>query len=355
MMAAGLGASAGAAPVVDLGALPTVAPRITPGGVVAGVFEGPGGANLWRWDSPRAEGTQLPMAAWLEPTRLALGSDGTLAIAAWDTRGPWREAPYLSTGQGLVALDDGGKFPEGVSVPAIAVGGSGQVIGYGRLEDADLPVSFEGGGVVSLSVPMSGARVESGMSGPGGAVVLGVSGDGGTMPPRSMAFDGEAWRDLGDPSASGADGWLLARACGPDGTLVGSGAASLFAPGKPVLVHGDGSIQTLGLMDGWITAEAEAMNSGGWVVGSATVYDEAILDLRTQAFVWHESMGLFELEGEPGWTLLSATGISDNGWVVGIGIFEGVEHAYAMQIPSPATILLLLGVGAHRRSRMIRR
>ena len=52
--------------------------------------------------------------------------------------------------------------------------------------------------------------------------------------------------------------------------------------------------------------------------------------------------------------LLSATGISDDGWVVGIGIVDGVEHAYAMQIPSPATIVLLLGVGVRRRSRMIR-
>lgn len=350
-------AGASAAPVIDLGTLPTLAPRITPGGMVAGVFEGVSGSGLWRWDAPVSAGEQLQTPDWLRPTRMAMGPDGTLAIAAWDTREAWREAPYLYTDDGLAALDDGGTFPLGVSVPAIGVGGSGQVIGYGRLEDADLPVSFEGEAVVSLPVPLAGARIESGMGLGGGELVLGVSGDGGVLPPRTMAFDGAQWRDLGDPSVSGMEGWMLARACGPDGTLVGGGAASLFAPGEPVLVHPGGPIESLGLMDGWIGAEAEAMNSAGWVVGSATVYDEAIFDVRTQAFAWHDSLGLVELFCEGGWTLLSATGISDDGWVVGIGIFEGVEHAYAMRIPAPATITLLgaAAMSMRRRPRMIRR
>jgi len=352
-----IAASAAAAPIVDLGVHPTLPPRITPDGTIAAAMFDEGRTVLRRWASPLAHAQTLPTPEWLEPTRLALGSGGTLAIAAWDNREPWRESPYLYTAAGPVALDDGGTFPDGVSVPAIAVGDSGSVIGYGRLESADLPVSFEQAGLISMPVPIAGARIESGMSGPGGTIVLGVAAEGGVMPPRTMSYDGEQWHDLGDASPSGTGGWMLARASGPGGTLVGSGAASLLAAAEPVIVHTDGSIQTLGLLDGWIAAEAEAINSSGWVVGSATLFDDTIFDLRTQAFAWHESIGLIELESEGGWTLLSATGISDHGWIVGIGLLDGIEHAYAMQIPAPATITLLgaVAMSMRRRPRMIGR
>jgi hypothetical protein len=138
--------------------------------------------------------------------------------------------------------------------------------------------------------------------------------------------------------------------------MVGAGATALDEPTQPVLVDSSGAIQTLGLLPAWISGEAEAMNAGGWVVGSATVFDEHSFELRTQAFAWREGVGLIELEADAGWTLLSATGISDDGWVVGIGVLDGVEHAYAMRIPSPATLgLLLLAPAFRRRSRMIPR
>ncbi|MFG0293247.1 MAG: hypothetical protein ACF8MJ_08855, partial [Phycisphaerales bacterium JB050] len=120
----------------------------------------------------------------------------------------------------------------------------------------------------------------------------------------------------------------------------------------PVLVDRAGGVQTLGLLPGWISGEAEAMNAGGWVVGHATVFDEHSFELRTQAFAWHDAAGLIELEGEAGWTLLSATGISDDGWVVGIGLLDGVEHAYAMRIPAPGSLGLLLLAAAVRRRRV---
>lgn len=346
-------ASATAAPIVDLGSRPTLPPRITPDGTVAAAMLHDGKPVLRRWSSPLAHAQTLPTPDWLEPTRLALGSGGTLAIAAWDTREPWREAPYLYTAAGPVALDDGGTFPDGVSVPAIAVGDSGAVIGYGRLDSADLPVSFEQAGLISMPVPIAGARIESGMSGPGGSVVLGVAAEGGVMPPRTMSYSNQQWHDLGDPSPTGTDGWMLARASGPGGTLVGSGAASLFASAEPIIVHTDGSIQTLGLLDGWIAAEAQAINASGWLVGSATLFDETIFDLRTQAFAWHKSIGLIELEGEGDWMLLSATGISDDGWVVGIGVLDGVEHAYALQIPTPATVAIIFAAAFGRARRRV--
>jgi hypothetical protein len=138
---------------------------------------------------------------------------------------------------------------------------------------------------------------------------------------------------------------MVARACEPGGVMVGGGASSLGGAMEPVLVGPEGAIESLGLMDGWIGAEALAVSGSGWVVGEATVFDEAMFELRGQAFAWHESVGLVELAGEDGWTLLSATGISDDGWVVGIGVLDGVERAYAMRIPS-APGALVLGLGA---------
>lgn len=135
--------------------------------------------------------------------------------------------------------------------------------------------------------------------------------------------------------------------------MIGASAGSLLAPGEPALVHADGEIQGLGMLDGWLGAEGAAMNHSGWAVGSATVFDPTTFEVRSQAFAWHETAGLIELVDPDGaWTLLSATGISDDGWVVGIGLLDGQERAFAMQIPSPGASVLLVGILALRRRRV---
>ncbi len=345
--------------MIDLGAWPALAPRIAPGGGIIGVLhsgEAEVSPRLVRWESALVPGVVQTTPHWLEPTRLAIGPGDAAVLSGWDTRGAWLETPYVQHhGDDLIALPHEGKFPGSVSLAAVAMSPSGAVYGFGRLEAGDLPVAYDDPGELPKPLPElgAGARVESGFAMGDGSLVMSVSGDDG-LAPRTLRFDGAGWTDLGDPSESGQDGWMIARGVSPHGRLVGAGATGLGEPTQPVLVELSGVIQTLGLLSGWISGEAEAMNAGGWVVGSATVFDEHSFELRTQAFAWTEGAGLIELEGAPGWTLLSATGISDDGWVVGIGVLDGVEHAYAMRIPTPATILLLLGVGVHRRSRMIR-
>ncbi len=346
-MSCGIGVT-DAAPIVDLGEFPALAPRISASGEVFGVMHADGVApRLVRWDSPESEPDVLATPGWLAPTRLAIGADGALVLAAWDTREAWRERPYLyRAGEGLVGLPHEGKFAGAVSLPAIAMGADGLVYGFGRLESEDQPVVYGSADElpVPVAAPMTGGRVESGFVDAGGGLVMSVSVDG-VGPARTMRLDGEQWTDLGDPSASGEDGWMIARACEPGGVMVGGGASSLGGAMEPVRVTPGGAIESLGLLDGWIGAEALAVSGSGWVVGEATVFDEAMFDLRGQAFAWHESVGLVELSGEDGWTLLSATGISDDGWVVGIGVLDGVERAYAMRVPS-APSALVLGLGA---------
>jgi len=343
------------APVADLGALPALGPRISGAGEVFGVMHADGVApRLVRWGSPKGEAEELATPEWLAPTRLAIGADGMLVLSAWDTREAWRELPYLyGADGGLVELPHEGKFAGEVSLPAIAMGADGLVYGFGRLQSEDQPVVYGAADELPVPVasPMAGARVESGFVDAAGGLVMSVSADG-VGPARTMRLTGEQWVDLGDPSPTGEDGWMVARACEPGGVMVGGGASSLGGAMEPVVVMPGGAIESLGLLDGWIGAEAMAVSASGWVVGEATVFDEAMFELRGQAFAWHKSVGLVELEGEGGWTLLSATGISDDGWVVGVGVLDGVERAYAMRIPSPPG-LLVLGLCAVRSRRRV--
>lgn len=350
------------APIVDLGAMPGLAPVMSPDGRVVGVLHsGEEGVSprLVRWDSPWSPGVVQDTPVWLEPTRLSLGPDGAAVLSAWDTRGAWRELPHVqSESGGLVSLPHEGKFAGEVSLAAVAMGSDGAVFGFGRLDDADVPVAYDSMNELPRALPgvMPGLRVESGLVGADGSVVMSVSALG-VEQPRTMRLDGEQWTDLGDPSATGADGWLVVRGGSSHGDLVGGGSAAPGEAMQPVLITPDGAIAALGLMDGWIGAEALAVNGAGWVVGEATVFDASSFELRGQAFAWHESVGLIELEGDGGWTLLSATGISDDGWVVGVGVLDGVERVYATRIPAPASVLLIgaSAVWLRRRPRMIGR
>ncbi|MFG0293316.1 MAG: hypothetical protein ACF8MJ_09210 [Phycisphaerales bacterium JB050] len=182
-------------PVVDLGILPALAPRIAPGGGVLGVMHsGEAGVSprLVRWESVLSEGAVQDTPHWLEPTRLALGPDGIAVLSGWDTRGAWLESPYVQhPGEGLIALPHEGKFPESVSLPAVAMSPNGAVYGFGRLDDGDLPVAYDDPGELPKPLPDLGAgvRVESGFVLDDGSLVMSVSSDD-AQPPRTLRFAG---------------------------------------------------------------------------------------------------------------------------------------------------------------------
>jgi hypothetical protein len=101
------------------------------------------------------------------------------------------------------------------------------------------------------------------------------------------------------------------------------------------------------------------IDSAGFIVGSAVRYSEPNPMLRSRAVLWYPDGHIVDLNSlvPPGagwWILLRACAISDTGWISGIGYFDPdgparpvarYQRLFLMQIPEPAT-LILLGLAA---------
>lgn len=141
--------------------------------------------------------------------------------------------------------------------------------------------------------------------------------------------------DIGQSSAievgalSGANG-ALAFGISNAGHVVGSSMMNQGS-GVPFIWTESGGMLAIPLPAGTTQGSARAVNSIGWTVGDASsafaipfLYDgtstHRLADLIPSGTGWDLSTN----------TSSSALGISDNGLIVGTGVFNGAVHAYAM-------------------------
>jgi probable HAF family extracellular repeat protein len=141
-------------------------------------------------------------------------------------------------------------------------------------------------------------------------------------------------QDLGTLS-----GWLYSNSGAADindyGQIVGTSDefhAFLYNPGGPMKDIGS-------LFTGGIT-HAYAINNNGLVVGTSS-------GGSAHAFLYTSDGGMQDLntliDQTNGWTLSEAVAISENGKIVGSGLFGGVAHNFLLTpVPEPSTIALLL-------------
>ena len=67
------------------------------------------------------------------------------------------------------------------------------------------------------------------------------------------------------------------------------------------------------------------------------------------AFIWNQYTGMLNLNAAietdyPGWTLLEAYDINENGWIVGLGVSpDGAQQGFLLQpVPLPASLWLFI-------------
>jgi uncharacterized membrane protein len=156
------------------------------------------------------------------------------------------------------------------------------------------------------------------------------------------------------PALTGDNGGI-AFDVSENGLIVGSSSFNQAGSVPFIWSASTGSVE-IPLPANTSTASARGVNSNGWVVGTGSgqfavpfLYDGdqtyTLQDLIPTGSGWDLSMNTFS----------SALGISEDGNIVGTGVFNGEIRAYQLTlIPSPATSGLL-GVGALTASRRRRR
>jgi len=133
------------------------------------------------------------------------------------------------------------------------------------------------------------------------------------------------------------------------GHVVGYSDTNLFFSTRAFILTEDG-MQNLGTLGGDFSS-ALGINNDDWVVGTSSN------DLgQNRAFLWRD--GVMEdlndfIDPDSGWVLERAQGISDTGWIVGLGQLNGEFRGFAIFIPAPGAGLLfgLAGFAAARRRR----
>lgn len=151
------------------------------------------------------------------------------------------------------------------------------------------------------------------------------------------------------PGANGA----LAFAVGNGGHVVGASMLNQGA-GLPFIWTQTDGIKPIPLPDGTSQGSARGVNTAGWAVGTAS--SAFAIPFLYDGNATYRLQDL--LPGGTGWDLStntssSAMGISDDGIIVGTGVFNGATHAYAMiPVPEPAALMSLaaiLAVAVQRR------
>ncbi len=101
---------------------------------------------------------------------------------------------------------------------------------------------------------------------------------------------------------------------------------------------------SLGTLGGSFS-DALGINNSQQIVGSSTLFDGS----TTHAFLWDDSE-LTDLNSlissELGWELTSAFEINNNGDIIGVGNFNGIQRGFvATAVPEPTSILGVLSLG----------
>ena len=136
--------------------------------------------------------------------------------------------------------------------------------------------------------------------------------------------------DLGTPDAKIG---TLAYGINTPGQIVGSAGTGHFGNVPHAALWDHNGVRDLDTLPGFPFSSAYAVNDTGQVVGWA--YQNSRDDLtKARAFVWDATNGIRDLNRlipkETNWLLHKATGINDDGQIVGVGSLDNHQQAFLL-------------------------
>jgi probable HAF family extracellular repeat protein len=297
---------------------------------------------------------------WSGGTAVALGNlQGISGNAAWAINNAGQAVGEAIGNGSTYAIEWTGGEPQilpGLAFPpgsiAYGINNSGQIVGSARLPGGEETnaMLWSGGSIINLGALGNGASVAQGINDAGQVVGSSQIPDSASGVTHAFLWNDGTMTDLG--VLNGAF-WSGAEAINDADQIVGwSNLEGYLSVGPQYATEWSGGhIIDLGM------GNAYGINNLGQVVGTnnnrATLWsDGSAIDLTTDiAF------------GGSGWTLQTATGISDRGQIVGYGLNPlGVSTAFLLTpVPEPSTwAMMLLGfaglgfVGRRRRRVLVR-
>ncbi len=337
--------------VVDPGDIGSQGLGVSPGGIAVGRSQGVSNqAFSWTETGGLNALPKLPDRAF----NVANGANdsGVVVGTASATFFGSNPLPVRWTGGVVSQMNLPGSFTVGrandVNSSGVAVGS----VGGGTQETA---VVWDASGVPTLvTTPTSGGatmRTAFRANDSGWAVGQGIDPDNAA---RNVGFvfdssTGTSFEVGALPDANGAIAFGVSNA----GHVVGSSMLNQGS-GRPFVWTQAGGMVEIPLPAGTSSGIARAVNSDGWVVGIASgQFAVPFLFDGTTTYALGEL-----IDPASGWDLLTNTssgalGITEDGSIVGTGVFNGDIRAFAMIVPAPGAFALLAfgGLAAARRRR----
>lgn len=185
------------------------------------------------------------------------------------------------------------------------------------------------GGDASVALAINDQGVIAGLSttapgqqpyGPGSRAVL--------WGPDGLIDLGALGGDVGAAAAINAKGWIAGGATTAPGIEYG-------APGTHAFLWKDGEMFDLGAFDGADYSSANGINADGEVVGFAGNPKTDNPDNSMTAAYWDKDGKLYNLNDaisdKSGWFLVTALAINDDGFITGLGVYDGKYHGFILQ------------------------
>jgi probable HAF family extracellular repeat protein len=321
-------------------------------------------------------------------------STGASHGALWNTAGGVQELPYISTNHasevyrinnlGQIvgkSMADTGSF----HATLWTVGGAtGQDLGTLPSGNFSFAMDINDNGVVAGSSKAlhgqhaftwtaGGGMVDNGSQAPNANSAIagwnGINNNGqvvGTsyviLSPYKASYGhvGDAMPTQMSPIGQFSNG--MALAVNDAGTMVGWQSKASGGSPHAAIFHGDGTFDDLGTLgadqtDSW----ASDVNELGVIVGRSFGNDPNTGDLISKAFIREPGGEMTELAtlltDSTGWTVMfEANAISDNGYIVGTGVYNGEIRGFVLTpVPEPAALsgAGMLAVALLRRRRRV--